>query len=68
MTRSNRTRLGKVIDSVKLADGPFYYRPEAHWQTGEAGFIVVAPSGARLNWFANEADAAADVAREQADW
>ncbi len=33
------------------------YWAENHWTTGEAGFITIAPSGARWDWFADEVEA-----------
>ncbi len=57
-----RTRLGKVPGSVRGTDG-WTYLPEANWLTGERGFMVVAPSGARTDWFRTEVEAATEAAR-----
>jgi hypothetical protein len=57
-----RTRLGKVPGSVRRSHG-WTYRPEANWLTGERGFMVVAPSGTRTDWFRTEVEAATEAAR-----
>lgn len=64
-----RTRLGKIVGSAPPSNPEGYvYWPEANWTTGEAGYITVAPSGARMHWFADEADALAYVAEQNRDW
>ena len=44
------------------------YWPEKNWTTGEPGFVVVAPSGARTKWYASEEEATQEVCREQRAW
>src|SRR5215831_9314378 len=46
--------------SATLADG-FAYRVERRWGTAEERFVVVAPSGARLFFFADLASGEAEV-------
>jgi hypothetical protein len=67
-THTRTTRLGKTVGSIPTNRGPWIYWPESNWQTGERGFITVAPSGARMKWFASEADAQASVAEENSRW
>jgi hypothetical protein len=62
-----RTRLGKVVGSVRQPLDGWTYWPERHWRTDEPGFIVAAPSGARFTWHADERDALAEVARREGD-
>ena len=57
-----RTGLGKASGSVRRSHG-WTYLPEANWLTGERGFMVVAPSGARADWFRTEVEAATEAAR-----
>jgi hypothetical protein len=60
------TRSGKIVGSYKAPANDWCYWPESNWQTGEKGFITVAPSGARIDWFATEAEAKAYVAEKNA--
>lgn len=62
------TRLGKVVGSIKTDPDGWTYWAERNWTTNEPGYITVAPSGARMRWFADEADAQAEVERQNADW
>lgn len=60
-----RTRSGKVVGSYRQPLPDFTYWAEANWDTSEPGFMVVAPSGARLSWHRNEDEARMQVKREQ---
>lgn len=63
-----RTRLGKVVGSVRTDPGGWTYWAERNWTSGEDGFQVIAPSGARMGWFRAEADAKRKVKRENEEW
>lgn len=63
-----RTRSGKVVGSYRQPLDGFTYWPERNWTTGENGFIVVAPSGARMRWHADEASALLDAETSNAEW
>lgn len=63
-----RTRLGKTVGSITTDPEGFCYWPEKNWTTNEPGFVTVAPSGARMQWFANEADAILYVAEQNREW
>ena len=52
-----RTRLGKVVGSYRPPLNAWTYWAEKNWTTGEDGYVVVAPSGARFEWVPDEADA-----------
>ena len=52
-----RTRLGKVVGSYRPPLQAWTYWAEKNWTTGEDGWVVVAPSGARFEWIPDEADA-----------
>lgn len=67
-TAQTRTRLGKVVGSVKLPLREFTYWPEKNWTTQVPGFVVVAPSGARLTWFPTEQEAQSEVNRKNKEW
>jgi hypothetical protein len=45
-----RTRSGKVVGSYHPPLDRRTYWAEKDWTTGEDGFVVVAPSGARIEW------------------
>lgn len=59
-----RTRLGKKVGSVRRPLEGWTYWPEKNWLTGGSGFVVVAPSGARMGWYATEQEAADEAARQ----
>ena len=63
-----RTRLGKVVGSIKTDPAGWTYWAERKWDTGEPGYVTVAPSGARWTWYATEEEARARVNRENAEW
>jgi hypothetical protein len=52
-----RTMRGKVVGSYRPPLESWTYWAERDWTTGEPGFVVVAPSGARMEWVRTEADA-----------
>jgi hypothetical protein len=52
-----RTRLDKVVGSYKRPLPSWTYWSENDWTTGEPGYVVVAPSGARIEWVASEGEA-----------
>ena len=56
-----RRRPAEVTDLGRKPLGTYAYWPERYWQTGEAGFVVIAPSGERLTWHASEASAVTEV-------
>ena len=58
-----RMRLGKCVGSAGRQLDGWTYWPEANRLTGERGFMVVAPSGARTDWFRTEVEAATEAAR-----
>ena len=58
-----RTRLGKEVGSYKQPLDGYTYWSENNWKTNEPGFMVVAPSGARLTWVATEDEARAEAER-----
>lgn len=60
---TGKTRLGKEVGSYKRPLEGYVYWPEKNWTTGESGYMVVAPSGARMTWVATEHEACAEVAR-----
>lgn len=60
MTSSTKTRLGKTVGSVKTPLSAWGYWPES------GGFVVVAPSGARMVQFATESEAIAECAKRNA--
>jgi hypothetical protein len=62
-----RTRSGKVVGSYKPPLDDFTYWAENNWDDDEPGFIVVAPSGARLSWHRTEDEARMQVKRHQRD-
>jgi hypothetical protein len=64
MTRT--TRLGKVVGSITTDPDGFTYG--GYRRDGVDGFIIYAPSRARMEWFASEADAQEHVARKNAEW
>jgi hypothetical protein len=57
------TRLGKLVGSYRRPLNAWTYWPESDWQTREEGFVVVAPSGARMSWHRDERAAQDEVAR-----
>lgn len=61
MTNERRTRCGKVVGFWTRPLDEYTYWAEKNWETGEDGFIVVAPSGARLTWHKDEVDALLDA-------
>ena len=63
-----RTRLGKRVGSYTPPLRAFTYWAEENWQTHEPGFVVVAPSGARMTWHRLERDAQAEAARSNREW
>jgi hypothetical protein len=63
-----RTARGKIVDSYRPPLTEFTYWPEKNSTTNEDGFVTVAPSGARMEWFKAEPDAVAYVATENAKW
>jgi len=63
-----RTRLGKVVGSFRTDAEGWTYWPEKDWTTNAPGFQVIAPSGARMEWFAQERDAREKVREENAHW
>ena len=52
-----RTRSGKIVGSYKPPLDGWTYWAEKNWTTREDGFVVVAPSGARMEWVRDEAEA-----------
>ena len=52
-----RTRLGKIVGSYRPPLEGWTYWSEKNWKTGEAGYVVVAPSGARFEWIRDETEA-----------
>jgi hypothetical protein len=65
-----RTRSGKVVGSYRPPLDDFTYWPERQGYSGqphygEAGFVVVAPSGARMKWVKTEDEARMEVKRRQ---
>jgi len=52
-----RTRSGKIVGSYRQPLEGWTYWPEKNSTTGEDGFVVVAPSGARIEWVREEAQA-----------
>ena len=63
--RERRTRSGKVVGSYRPPLPYFTYWAEANWDTSEPGFMVVAPSGARMKWVKTEDEARMEVKRRQ---
>lgn len=63
-----RTRLGKEVGSIKTDVDGFTYWAENDWTTGAPGFMLIAPSGARIKWFADEASVKVEVAGRNAEW
>lgn len=63
-----RTRLGKVVGSIRTDPQGFTYWAERNWTTQEDGFMVIAPSGARMSWHKSEADAQRRVVEENREW
>jgi hypothetical protein len=62
-----RTRSGKIVGSYKPPLDDYTYWRENNWDTDEPGFMVVAPSGARLKWVKTEDEARMEVKRRQRD-
>jgi hypothetical protein len=60
-----RTRSGKVVGSYRPPLDDFTYWAEAHAETSKPGFMVVAPSGARMKWVKTEDEARMEVKRRQ---
>jgi hypothetical protein len=58
-----RTRLGKVVGSYRPPLDEWTYWAEANWTDNRSGFMVVAPSGARMTWHESENAARAEVAQ-----
>jgi hypothetical protein len=52
-----RTRSGKIVGSYRPPLEGWTYWAEKDWTTGEDGYVVVAPSGARFEWVRDEAEA-----------
>lgn len=65
---TTRTRLGKVVGSITTDPNGFTYWAEKDWSTGEDGFVVVAPSGARMSWFPTETEAMFAATAANAEW
>jgi hypothetical protein len=59
---TTRTRLGKTVGSYRTPLDQFVYWPESN------GYMVVAPSGARMKWHETEEAAKADVTQRNRDW
>ena len=57
-----RTRLGKTVGSIKTDPAGWTYWPERN-RDGDVVYVVVAPSGARMESHYNEKDA-----RQSAEW
>jgi hypothetical protein len=62
-----RTARGHVVGSYQQPLEAWTYWPERHHDTREEGFITVAPSGARMIWFADELDAMRYAAERNSD-
>lgn len=62
-----RTRLGKEVGSYKQPLDGWTYWAEKNWGTNEDGFMVVAPSGARMEWVKTEKLAQAIVKMHNTD-
>jgi hypothetical protein len=60
-----RTRSGKIVGSYKPPLDDYAYWSENNWDTDEPGFMVVAPSGARLKWVKTEDEARMEVKRRR---
>ena len=60
-----RTRSGNIVGSYKAPLDDYAYWSERSWDTNEPGFVVVAPSGARLKWVKTEDEARMEVKRRQ---
>jgi hypothetical protein len=59
---TKRTARGHIVGSYRPPLNGFAYWPEAN------GFMVVAPSGARMKWHENEDDAIRDAQQRNAEW
>jgi hypothetical protein len=54
-----------MVGSYKPPLDDYTYWAENNWDTSEPGFMVVAPSGARLSWHRTEDEARMQVKRKQ---
>jgi hypothetical protein len=60
-----RSPSGKLVGSYKPPLEDYTYWADDSRDTGEPGFMVVAPSGARLSWHKTEDEARMQVKRKQ---